>query len=400
MSAPDLFGTKDEGLVHIIKGLTPYELPPAAIYIIHYGLLRGWKNVLPGYRFNFVVFDEIQELRHRQSEKYSAAHLLAESCEYKIGLSGTPIYNMGGEIWNITNILQMHCLGDWDSFTREWCYGYGSDEVRDPAMLGEYLRREGIMLRRVKKDVYKDFPPKHRILERIDHDESLFSKTISEAFELLKKHDATDEHREKRVLKGHIERLARQATGVAKAPAVASFVKTFLEAGESVVVYVHHHEVYDILERELKEFNPLRISGRETKAEKERNKKAFINGESNLLLLALRGAQGLDGLQQRCHINIFAELDWSPSVHSQCEDRLHRLGQENAVYCYYPYISTGTDEVMLDYLGIKTAQFVGIMGDEIETEEERELQQYETKKHIEKVLEQLREKLKKMTVAS
>ena len=33
--------------VHIIRGLAPYELPPADIYIMHYLLLRGWKSVLP-----------------------------------------------------------------------------------------------------------------------------------------------------------------------------------------------------------------------------------------------------------------------------------------------------------------------------------------------------------------
>lgn len=35
--------------VHVIKGLTPYELPPADIYIAHYLLLRGWKDVCPNW---------------------------------------------------------------------------------------------------------------------------------------------------------------------------------------------------------------------------------------------------------------------------------------------------------------------------------------------------------------
>lgn len=92
--------------VHIIKGLSPYELPEANFYIIHYGLLRGWKSVLPTYKFKFAVFDEIQELRRTGTEKYSAASLLSESVGNAIGLSGTPVYNAGGEIWNIMNILE------------------------------------------------------------------------------------------------------------------------------------------------------------------------------------------------------------------------------------------------------------------------------------------------------
>ena len=49
--------------VHVVRGLTPYELPPADVYIIHYLLLRGWKSALPALNFRAVIFDEIQELR-------------------------------------------------------------------------------------------------------------------------------------------------------------------------------------------------------------------------------------------------------------------------------------------------------------------------------------------------
>ncbi|NMA36753.1 MAG: ATP-dependent helicase, partial [Papillibacter sp.] len=139
--------------VHIIKGLTPYDLPPANIYIIHYLLLRGWKNALTDYNFKILIFDEIQELRHPTTDKYSAASLLSSRTPIVIGLSGTPIYNRGGEIWSVLNIIEYHCLGDWDSFTREWCIGYGSDIVRNPDKLGEYLKQEGLMLRRRKEDV-------------------------------------------------------------------------------------------------------------------------------------------------------------------------------------------------------------------------------------------------------
>ncbi|MBE5775460.1 MAG: ATP-dependent helicase, partial [Clostridiales bacterium] len=134
--------------VHVIKGLTPYALPEADVYIIHYLLLRGWKEVLPELGFRTAVFDEMQELRRNGTSKYSAASLLSEACENVIGLSGTPIYNNGGEIWNVVNIIDFHFLGDWESFSREWCYGYNTAVVAKPELLGEHLRREGLMLRR------------------------------------------------------------------------------------------------------------------------------------------------------------------------------------------------------------------------------------------------------------
>ena len=81
--------------VHTVKGLKPYTLPQADVYLMHYLLLRGWKQYLADAEIEHVIFDEIQELRHSGTEKYSAASLLADHAVRVIGLSGTPIYNRG-----------------------------------------------------------------------------------------------------------------------------------------------------------------------------------------------------------------------------------------------------------------------------------------------------------------
>ena len=69
----------------------------------------------------------------------------------------------GGEIWNVVNILDFHFLGDWESFSREWCYGYNSAVVAKPELLGDHLKREGLMLRRLKADVLAELAPKRRL---------------------------------------------------------------------------------------------------------------------------------------------------------------------------------------------------------------------------------------------
>ena len=161
--------------VHLITGLKPYPLPEADVYIMHYLLLRGWKTVLPNLGFRAVVFDEIQELRHAGTEKYSAASLLSDSAERVIGLSGTPIYNRGGEIWNVINILDFHFLGDWESFSREWCTGFGGETVLRPDLLGAYLKREGMMFRRTKDQVLSQLPPKRRLVQELESGGTAYS---------------------------------------------------------------------------------------------------------------------------------------------------------------------------------------------------------------------------------
>ena len=371
--------------VHTIKGLKPYDLPEADVYIIHYLLLRGWKKVLPELGLRVVVFDEMQELRHAGTEKYSAASLLAEKAERVIGLSGTPIYNRGAEIWNVVNILDFHCLGDWESFTREWCDGYGNHIVRDPALLGAHLKREGLILRRSKQDVLKELPPKRRLVQEIDSDDKVYRELMKPVIELLGSlKELHPDAKERALLEERIQSGERQATGVAKAPFVAAFVRALLDSGEKVLLFAHHHAVMDIYRKELAAYKPAFITGRENTDQKEHSVTRFMQGETNLCVISLRAAAGLN--LQRASCVVFGELDWSPAVHSQAEDRAHRMGQEDSILCYYLVAPQGADRDMQDALGLKVSQFVQLMGDKAPEFGAVQQAQLAAKRHMEKML--------------
>ena len=377
-----------EPRVHVIRGLKPYDLPQAEIYIIHYLLLRGWKKLLPELGFRAVVFDEIQELRRAGTEKYSAASLLAEKTERVIGLSGTPIYNRGAEIWNVVNILDFHCLGDWESFTREWCDGYGNHIVRDPALLGAHLKREGLILRRTKSEVLSELPPKRRLVQEIDSDDKVYRELMKPVMELLGSLKALHpDAKERALLEERAAAGERQATGIAKAPFVAAFVRALLDSGEKVLLFAHHHAVMDIYKKELASYKPVFITGRETGAQKEQAVARFMGGERDLCVISLRAASGLN--LQRASCVVFGELDWSPAVHSQAEDRAHRMGQQDSILCYYLVAPQGSDRDMQDALGLKVSQFVQLMGDSVPDMDSVQKAQRAAKKHIERMLERL-----------
>ncbi len=373
--------------VCVLTGLKPYQPPEADVYIIHYLLLRGWKQALPQMGFKAVVFDEIQELRHGGTEKYSAASLLAEECERVIGLSGTPIYNKGSEIWNVVNILDYHCLGDWESFTRAWCDGYGNHLVRNPALLGEHLRREGLILRRTKEEVLAELPPKRRLVQEIDSDDKVYRELMRPVMDklgsLLALHP---DAKERALLEEQVGRGERQATGVAKAPFVAAFVRALEDSGEKVLLFAHHHAVMDIYRRELAAYRPVFITGRESTTQKEEAVARFMEGKTNLCVISLRAASGLN--LQRASCVVFGELDWSPAVHSQAEDRAHRMGQKDSILCYYLVAPQGSDRDMQDALGLKVSQFVALMGDQTPELSSVQDAQKAAKAHIEAMLKQ------------
>ena len=373
--------------VHVIKGLTPYALPEADIYIIHYLLLRGWKEVLPGMGFRTVIFDEMQELRRNGTGKYSAASLLSEACENCIGLSGTPIYNNGGEIWNVVNIIDFHFLGDWESFSREWCYGYNTAVVAKPELLGEYLRSEGLMLRRLKADVLAELAPKRRLVQEIDWDDAVYRELMAPVARQLQMLRATDDPSRRAIIEDAISQTQRQATGIAKAPFVCAFVRALVEGGEKVLLMAHHNAVMDIYKKELKALNPKFSTGRETDKQKDEAASAFMEGKTDLLCISLRSASGLN--LQRATCVVFGELDWSPAVHSQAEDRAHRIGQRDSLLCYYLVSPRGSDRDMQDALGLKVSQFVAIMGDSQPSREDQFIQQSEARERIRQLVRRI-----------
>ena len=372
--------------IHLLRGLTPYPLPEADVYILHYLLLRGWKQALPKMGFHTVIFDEVQELRRAGTEKYSAASLLSESCERVMGLSGTPIYNYGGEIWNVINILDYHFLGDWETFSREWCAGYGNRIVLKPELLGEHLRREGLMLRRTKQEVLPELPEKRRLVQEIDADDALYAHLMAPVWEKLHrwKKDREMTSSARALLEDQISQEARQATGLAKAPYVCQFVRALVGAGEKVLLFAHHHAVMDLYKKELKAEKPVFITGRETGAKKEEAVDRFMTGKTDLCCVSLRAASGLN--LQRATCVVFGELDWSPAVHSQAEDRAHRIGQKDSLLCYYLVSPRGSDQEMQEALGLKVSQFLLLMGDSPQTAAQSAAGANYARQHVERLV--------------
>lgn len=83
------------------------------------------------------MFDEIQELRTGYtSQKYSAAKLISDQAELRLGLSATPIYNYGDEFYNIIEILRPDSLGTATEFAREWCSH--EKRINDPKAFGMF----------------------------------------------------------------------------------------------------------------------------------------------------------------------------------------------------------------------------------------------------------------------
>lgn len=344
---------------HVIRGFKNYSLPAVDVLITSYNRLTPWQDVLmkKDFEINTVVFDEVQELRHTDTGKRDLSRKLSEKAQYALGLSGTPIYNMGSEIWSVLDVIKPDCLGTYSDFITEWCQ---FDRVNEPATLNNFLKKQGLMLRRTDEEIGLkiDVPAKHVI-------------TLDADLEQLKKVEQVAKMLALSVLSGNVgedsessrefDWKLRHATGVAKARPAAEFVKMLLESEEKVVVAAWHRDTYDILLKELKDYKIAMYTGSESVKQKDEAVKSFIEGDSNVFIISLRSGAGLDGLQKVCNTIVFAEIDWSPHIHDQVIGRLARDGQTRPVNSYFLTINDGADPFMIGLIGDKRSQHDGLI---------------------------------------
>jgi SNF2 family DNA or RNA helicase len=349
--------------VHIINGTRPYNLPTADVYILKYSCLSGWADIFEQKFFKSALFDECQELRIETSQKYHAAQTLSNSVEYCIGLSATPIYNFGDEIFNVLDLINPGCLGNRADFLMVWATPYGRHwKIKDPQGLGSYLREKFLFLRRTRSEVGRELPAVNKIIHTVGYDEKEVKKSEDLARSLaMRVMNGTFMQRGEAARE--LDMLARYTTGISKAREVADYVRILLENDEPVILAGWHRDVYDIWLKELAEFNPVMYTGSETGAQKEKTKEAFIKGETKLLIISLRSGAGIDGLQHICKIIVFGELDWSPKVHDQLTDRINRDrdGKQEQVTAIFLVSDQGSDPVVIELLGLKSSQAHGIV---------------------------------------
>lgn len=389
---------------HIVDSGRPYSLTRGAynrrtrrhdevahpdVIILNYAKLDGWAEFL-GTILKFVVYDEIQELRIPDSGKYTGAKHISARAEYRLGLSASPIFNYGVEMFHVLELLAPGMLGTEAEFCREWCgipTASPKARVKNPVAFGRYLRDQGLVLRRTLTDVGLEVPALQNIIHPIVADTAALEDVSQRAAELARvilMQTGYSQLQRMQAAKELSWRL-RQATGIAKAPHVASFVRLLIESGKRVLLAGWHKAVYEIWAAMLKDlpwtpqgaeepvmtqplwwvgddaFRAVRAIDPNACGDKEEVKRKFMAGDHPLLIMSLRAGAGIDGLQSVCHVAAYGELDWSPSVHKQFTGRIGRPGQEYPVMAYYLVSDDGADPIMLDVLGVKKAQSEGIV---------------------------------------
>jgi SWI/SNF-related matrix-associated actin-dependent regulator 1 of chromatin subfamily A len=155
-----------------------------------------------------------------------------------------------------------------------------------------------------------------------------------------------------------IENL-KQCAAIGKLKAVKEWIEDFLESGKKLVVFATHNMILNELEAMFPDALSIRSN---MSAEKRDNAVTEFqeNKKKNLIFIGLKLALGLTLTAASDTFTI--EFGWTPAVHDQAEDRVHRIGQKNAVTAYYG-VASGTIEEAIGRLIEKKRRIVNAVAD-------------------------------------
>ena len=349
-----------------------------AIYLINYDLVSRRRDDLAKIPFRTIIADECQHMRNPGSQKTIAARELVdlESVRHRIGLSGTPCYNHGVEIWSICDFINPGMLGTLSEFRGQFVESYDphSSIISSKRWILFEILTESVMIRRRKMDVLNDLPEKSRYRQEIDIDKGYYEREMRK--HLVTLHEKLNAAHARNHFKTIVETSAYQefkvseriSAGMAKVPYIVEFVKEMMENEEPLVIFCHHLSVHSALQEKLAEFKPVTIIGGQTEMQRQQSIDSFQGGKTKLMIAGLRAGNVGISLTEACYV-VFAELDWSPAIHRQAEDRLHRIGQKKAVFAYYLEGKGTLDEKIVGVLTDKTLELNEILGDANRDEE-------------------------------
>ncbi len=294
----------------------------------------GWVDYLLDHGIKMIVADECHNLKNSKAQRGIAGLKMLKQIRYALPMSGTPIDNRPYEYWPILTNLAPHIFRNRYTYGKRYCggtktrFGWDFTGASNLAELHEVLE-ENIMIRRRKEDVLKELPPKVRAVVPIDVDLKAYRKAEAEIW-------ADDE-----ITLAKLTKL-RQAAVAAKLKACGDWVEDFLETGEKLIVFAHHHFVMDHLrERFAGKYKIAEISG-QTKGSRQEQEDLFQNDPACKLFLGSKSAKELITLTAASNV-AFVEFFDTPGEMAQAEDRAHRIGQTGSVNVWF-LIAAGTIE--------------------------------------------------------
>jgi SWI/SNF-related matrix-associated actin-dependent regulator 1 of chromatin subfamily A len=340
----------------VIEGRSPVR-PSAEITILNYEIVAAHYEALGRLHPKALVVDESHYCKNPRAKRTQAVRRLAATVPdggLRLALTGTPVLNHADElIAQLRVIGRLAYFGSGARFSQQF-RGDLSEE-----RLHWHLRRR-CFVRRLKADVLPQLPAKRQVVVPVAlTNESEYRLAERDVIEWLRAQPldlrelnakiAATLRAERLAQLGALQRLAARG----KLAAALAWIEDFLASGEALVVFARHIEVQEAV---LARFpDALHLLGSDSLAAREASIAAFQDPAGPPLLIGATRVAGQGITLTRASNVAFLELEWTPAMHDQAEDRCHRIGQRDAVTAWYLLAANTIDEAMTRVIQSKRA---------------------------------------------
>ena len=351
----------DYANISILKGRNSFRYPlPGEIVITNYDIIPdAQRKGGRAYRLDeslgkphtgtVLIFDEIHRAKgnkggrsgrggvRRARGAYTIGKDVTHASGYVWGLTGTPLMNHPGELWNICGVVgvQSEAFNDWPTYLRLFGVDpnvkknfFGGIPWNDPSP-EVAVRLERVALRRTLESVLPSMPPIRIQDIEVDIDSATATQCEKALKELAKvgvSLEAALEIVENTKDSGAgFKELARARVmlAAAKVPHALDIIEEAEESGDPMLVFCCARAPIDILKDRP---GWATITGSVTGLKRKSAIDAMQAGRLKGLGITIKaGGEGIT--LTRAATSLFIDLEWTPASNSQAIARIRRIGQ-------------------------------------------------------------------------
>jgi len=371
--------------IGIVEGNKPIPLA-SDIIIINYDVIKSHRPAIDKIEWDLLVADEAHYLKNGKAQRTRAVvgkwakdeskRVEPIKAKRRLLLTGTPILNRPVELWTLVHYLNPAKYSNFFYYAKRYCgahqgrWGWDFSGSSNLDELQDGLR-SSCMVRRLKKDVLTDLPPKRRqiislpangasgvvnaeIQKSLEWEGKL--SDLQARLELAEAEDGDTSSILEGIKNAGTEAFAAMAharydTAIAKIPYAVDHISEAVDSSGQVVVFGHHHDVIDGLLSGLREkgITCVSLTGRDKQEARQQAVEDFQAGKAQVFVGGIAAAGVGLTLTASSHV-IFVELPWTPGELSQAEDRCHRIGQQDNVLVQHIVLEGSIDQRMAQAL--------------------------------------------------
>lgn len=355
----DILGSEDEDErkaelereIYCKSNGIPYRKKKMKVY--------GWCDEIARHDFKTIICDEVQNIAEPGTLRSRGVMQICEGNSRKIFLSGTPYETKTSQFFTCLHILDNKLFPNRWFYLMNYCdakktrFGWKFDGLSNAEELHEKVST--LMIRRLKKDVLTQLPPKTRIV--VPMDVSKKDRTIYDEAE--RELDEAIENGEKNAL----SKLAalKQASFEAKKDCVIQWIRDYLEVNDKLVVFVYHKVAFDLLTNTFGKIC-VGINGGTPNALRQTYVDKFQKDKKVRLFIGQIKATNAGLTLTASNATCFVEFPVSYPQAIQAEDRVHRISQEaDAVFAYYLILDNSIDNSIMNVINERSMNINKVM---------------------------------------